>query len=52
MAILENQFSAYCGADHCVGVGGDLDALVFAIRSWKNLGMFESGDVVILPANT
>ncbi len=48
----ESQFSAYCGTDHCVGVANGLDALVLALRAWKDLGMLKSGDEVIIPANT
>jgi len=48
----ESQFSAYCGTDYCVGVASGLDALVLALRAWKNLGMLKSGDEVIVPANT
>jgi dTDP-4-amino-4,6-dideoxygalactose transaminase len=52
VARFESQFSAYCGTDHCVGVGTGLDALVLAFRAWKDLGMLKSGDEVIVPANT
>jgi dTDP-4-amino-4,6-dideoxygalactose transaminase len=52
VAKFENEFAAYCGADDCVGVASGLDALVLALRAWKNLGMLESGDEVIVPANT
>jgi dTDP-4-amino-4,6-dideoxygalactose transaminase len=48
----ESQFSAYCGTDHCIGVANGLDALILALRAWKNLGMLKSGDEVIVPANT
>ncbi len=50
--IFESQFSTYCGTEHCVGVATGLDALVLALRAWKNLGMLKSGDEVIVPANT
>ena len=52
VARFEKQFSSYCGVDYCVGVASGLDALVLALRAWKNLGMLESGDEVIVPANT
>ena len=48
----ENQFSVYCGTKHCIGVGNGLDALVLALRAWKDLGMIKGGDEVIVPANT
>jgi len=52
VARFENQFASYCSVDHCVGVASGLDALVLALKAWKNLGMLESGDEVIVPANT
>lgn len=52
VARFESQFASYCGAGHCVGVASGLDALVLALRAWKNLGMLESGDEIIVPANT
>lgn len=44
----EEEFAAYCGVAHCVGVGNGLDALVLALRGY---GIGE-GDEVIVPANT
>ena len=52
VARFESQFAAYCGADHCVGVANGLDALILTLRAWKDLGMLEKGDEVIVPANT
>ncbi len=44
----EQEFAAYCGAKHCVGVGNGLDALHLILRA-MNIG---EGDEVIVPANT
>jgi dTDP-4-amino-4,6-dideoxygalactose transaminase len=44
----ENEFAAYCGARHCVGVASGLDALTLLLRG---LGVGE-GDEVIVPSNT
>jgi dTDP-3-amino-3,4,6-trideoxy-alpha-D-glucose transaminase len=44
----EQEYAAYCGAKHCVGVGSGLDALYLALRGWK----VGPGDEVIVPANT
>jgi dTDP-4-amino-4,6-dideoxygalactose transaminase len=44
----ENEFAAYCGARHCVGVASGLDALTLLLRG---LGIGE-GDEVIVPSNT
>lgn len=44
----EEEYAAYCGAAHCVGVGNGLDALTLVLRAW-DVG---PGDEVIVPANT
>ena len=44
----EREFAAYCGAEHCVGVGNGLDALFLILRA-SGIG---SGDEVLVPANT
>ena len=48
----EQQFAAFVGVRHCVGVGNGLDALALTLRAWKSLGKLEEGDEVIVPANT
>jgi dTDP-4-amino-4,6-dideoxygalactose transaminase len=44
----EQEYAAYCGAKHCVGVGSGLDALHLALRGWE----IGPGDEVIVPSNT
>jgi dTDP-4-amino-4,6-dideoxygalactose transaminase len=44
----EQDFAAYTGASHCVGVGNGLDALHLALRA-MDIG---DGDEVIVPSNT
>jgi dTDP-4-amino-4,6-dideoxygalactose transaminase len=44
----EEEYAAFCGVDHAVGVGNGTDALVLALRS-AGIG---PGDEVIVPANT
>jgi dTDP-4-amino-4,6-dideoxygalactose transaminase len=48
VACFEEEFAAYCGAKHCVGVGNGLDALHLTLRAC-DIG---AGDEVIVPANT
>ncbi|MBN2744048.1 dTDP-4-amino-4,6-dideoxygalactose transaminase [Breznakibacter xylanolyticus] len=48
----ENEFAAYCGVAHCIGVGNGLDALRLIFESCKQLGLMEPGDEIIVPANT
>jgi dTDP-4-amino-4,6-dideoxygalactose transaminase len=44
----EHEFSGYCGAAHCVGVGNGLDALYLILRA-QGIG---PGDEVLVPSNT
>lgn len=44
----EQEFAAYCGAAHCVGVANGLDALHLILRGY-DIG---AGDEVIVPSNT
>lgn len=44
----EQDFAAFCGARHCVGVGNGTDAVELALRA-VGIG---AGDEVVIPANT
>jgi len=44
----EQEFAAYCGTSHCVGVANALDGLELVLRAW-DIG---AGDEVIVPSNT
>lgn len=48
----EQEFAAWCGTEHCIGVANGLDALTLTLRAWKELGRLQEGDEVIVPANT
>ncbi len=48
----EEEFAEYCGVKHCIGVGNGLDALRLIIKAYKELGVFNEGDEIIVPANT
>lgn len=48
----EEEFAAWCGTEHCIGVANGLDALTLTLRAWKELGQLREGDEVIVPANT
>jgi dTDP-4-amino-4,6-dideoxygalactose transaminase len=52
LSSFEREFSAYCGAQFCIGVGNGLDALTLILRAYKQLGMLADGDEVLVPANT
>jgi dTDP-4-amino-4,6-dideoxygalactose transaminase len=48
----EREFSDFCDCKFAVGVANGLDALTLILRAWKELGLLNSGDEVIVPANT
>ncbi len=48
----ENEYAAYTGAAHCIGVANGLDALRLILKAWLQLGVLQPGDEVIVPANT
>ena len=48
----ESNFATYCKVKHAIGVANGLDALILIIRAYKELGEFENGDEIIVPANT
>ena len=46
----EEEFAAYCGTTHCIGVANGLDALILSLRAWLELGRLQPGDEIIMPA--
>ena len=48
----EHEFASYCGTKNCIGVANGLDALILILRAYKELGVMNDGDEVIVPANT
>jgi dTDP-4-amino-4,6-dideoxygalactose transaminase len=44
----EQEYAAYCGVKHCIGVGNGLEALHLILRAME----IGPGDEVIVPANT
>jgi dTDP-4-amino-4,6-dideoxygalactose transaminase len=44
----EQEYAAYCGSKHCIGVGNGLDAMTLVLRAWE----IGAGDEVIVPSNT
>ena len=52
LAAFEQEFAAWCGSRHAIGVANGLDALTLTLRAWKELGKLKEGDEVIVPANT
>lgn len=48
----ENLYAGYCGVKHAIGVANGLDALTLIIRAYKELGIFNDGDEILVPSNT
>ena len=51
-AAFEKEYAEYIGTKHCVGCANGLDALIWILRAYKELGVFKDGDEVLVPANT
>ncbi|MDP3266143.1 MAG: DegT/DnrJ/EryC1/StrS family aminotransferase [Sulfuricurvum sp.] len=48
----DKEFAEYCGAKHAIGVANGLDALILILRAYKEMGVMNDGDEVIVPSNT
>lgn len=51
-AAFEKEYAEYIGTKYCVGCANGLDALIWILRAYKELGYFKDGDEVMVPANT
>lgn len=51
-ATFEKHYSEYIGTKYTVGVANGLDALIWILRGYIELGVMKPGDEVIVPANT
>ena len=50
--LFEQHYAAYIGTKYCVGCANGLDALTLILRAYKEMGVMQEGDEVIVPANT
>ncbi|MEI8273270.1 MAG: DegT/DnrJ/EryC1/StrS family aminotransferase [Paludibacter sp.] len=48
----EANYAHYIGSKHCIGVANGLDALIWILRAFIEMGVMQEGDEVIVPANT
>ena len=48
----EEDYARYIGTEYCIGCANGLDALIWILRAYKELGVMLDGDEVIVPANT
>jgi dTDP-4-amino-4,6-dideoxygalactose transaminase len=52
VAAFEREFSEFIGVKHTVSCANGLDALRLILRAYKELGVMNDGDEIIVPANT
>lgn len=50
--LFEQEFAAYCGTKHSLGVANGLDAIILILEAYKELGVLSAGDEVLVPSNT
>ena len=48
----EQDYGKYIGTEHCIAVANGLDALYLLMRGYKEMGLMQDGDEIIVPANT
>lgn len=48
----ETNYAKYIGSRYCIGCANGLDALIWILRAYIELGVMKPGDEVIVPANT
>ena len=48
----EQDYAQYIGTKECVAVANGLDALYLLMRAYKEMGVMQDGDEIIVPANT
>ena len=46
----EKEFSKFCKTDYAISVANGLDALILIFRAYKEMGLLEDGDEVIVPS--
>ena len=48
----EENYSKFIGTKYTIGCANGLDALIWIFRAYKELGIMQDGDEIIVPANT
>lgn len=48
----EREWAEYIGVKYCIGCGNGLDALTLVLLAWRDMGHWNVGDEVLVPANT
>jgi len=52
LSAFEEEFAAFCGTKHTIGVGNGLDALTLIFESYIQLGRLKTRDKILVPAHT
>ena len=50
--LFEQEYAQYIGTQYAVGCANGLDALIWILRAYIEMGVMQEGDEVIVPANT
>ena len=50
--LFEQEYSSYIGTKYCVGCANGLDALTLIYRAYKEMGLLQAGDELVVPAHT
>lgn len=48
----EKNYASYINTNYAIGVANGLDALIWILRAYIELGVMNAGDEIIVPANT
>lgn len=48
----EKNYAAYIGTKYAIGCANGLDALIWIFRAYRELGMMQPGDEILVPAHT
>ncbi len=48
----EKEYAEFIGTKHCIGVANGLDALRLILKAYIEMGVMNTGDEIIVPANT
>ena len=48
----EKNYANFIGTDYCIGCANGLDALIWILKAYKELGLMQDNDEIIVPANT
>lgn len=48
----EEEYASYIGSDCCISCANGLDALTLIFRAYREMGVLNEGDEVLVPANT